>query len=272
MPPKSKIVETSETSSLDALTASVKTMAASVEAMREELATSNLTINNLTTRLVHIENILKTTQAENNHLKKELADSTLESNQLKAKLNSLEQHHRSWSVRVTGLKIPADDESDSNMVKIHLYEQLLKPILEGAVSKNILPTLPTACEILERAHILPAKDKATKSVIARFYCRDMRALIFRLKKEFAPREKARAATRSTSTEGEAPSRPLAARLKYQIYDDLTKFNFQKMKAIGADKRVDQCWSANGQIKYKLVGSQTVSSVRSVFDSIDTILG
>ena len=75
MPPKSKIVETSETSSLDALTASVKTMAASVEAMREELATSNLTINNLTTRLVHIENILKTTQAENNHLKKELADS-----------------------------------------------------------------------------------------------------------------------------------------------------------------------------------------------------
>ena len=61
MPPKSKIVETSETSSLDALTASVKTMAASVEAMREELATSNLTINNLTTRLVHIENILKTT-------------------------------------------------------------------------------------------------------------------------------------------------------------------------------------------------------------------
>ena len=166
MPPKSKIVETSETSSLDALTASVKTMAASVKAMREELATSNLTINNLTTRLVHIENILKTTQAENNHLKKELADSAQESNQLKAKLNSLEQHHRSWSVRVTGLKIPAEDEFDSNMVKIHLYEQLLKPILEGAVSKNILPTLPTACEILERAHILPAKDKATKSVIA----------------------------------------------------------------------------------------------------------
>ena len=110
-------------------------------------------------------------------------------------------------MRVTGLKIPAEDEFDSNMVKIHLYEQLLKPILEGAVSKNILPTLPTACEILERAHILPAKDKATKSVIARFYCRDMRVLIFRLKKEFAPREKARAATRSTSTEGEAPSSP-----------------------------------------------------------------
>ena len=272
MPPKSKPVESPESASpLDALTASVKTMAASIEAMREQLSTSSLTIDNLSTRLAHIESILKVTQAENNFLKKELADSNQESNQLKAKLNSLEQHHRSWSVRVTGLKIPAEDEFDSNMVKVHLYEQLLKPILEGAVSKNILPTLPTACEVIERAHILPAKDKATKSVIARFYCRDMRQLIFKLKKEFAPKEKAGATTRSSSTTGEGPSRPLAARLKYQIYDDLTKVNFQKMKAIGADTRVDQCWSANGQIKFKLVGSQTVKSVKSVFDSIDTIL-
>ena len=60
------------------------------------------------------------------------------------KLNSLEQHHRSWSVCVTGLKIPAEDECDSNLVKIHLYEQFIKPILEGAVSQGILPTLPTA--------------------------------------------------------------------------------------------------------------------------------
>ena len=176
MPPKKSAVDSTEAANpLEALTASVRTMAASIEAMREELSTSSLTINNLSTKMAHIENILNTTQAENNFLKKELADSNLESNQLKAKLNNLEQHHRSWSVRVTGLKIPAEDEFDSNMVKVHLYEQLLRPILEGAVSKHILPTLPTACEIIERAHILPAKEKATKSVIARFYCRDMRS-------------------------------------------------------------------------------------------------
>ena len=145
MPPKAKPTETTETtSSLEALTASVKTMAASVEAMREQLATSNTTIGNLSTRLAHIEDLLKATQSENAALKKELADSAVESDLLKAKLNSLEQHHRSWSVRVTGLKIPAEDECDSNLVKIHLYEQFIKPILEGAVSQGILPTLPTA--------------------------------------------------------------------------------------------------------------------------------
>ena len=274
MPPKAKPTETTETtSSLEALTASVKTMAASVEAMREQLATSNTTIGNLSTRLAHIEDLLKATQSENAALKKELADSAVESDLLKAKLNSLEQHHHSWSVRVTGLKIPAEDECDSNLVKIHLYEQFIKPILEGAVSQGILPTLPTACEIIERAHVLPAKDKAAKPVIARFYCRDMHALILRLKKEFAPRDSARATTRSSSAgAGEGPSRPAAAaRLRYQMYDDLTRINFKKMKAIGDDKRVDQCWSTNGQIKFKLVGSATVKTVKQVFDSIDNII-
>ena len=52
----------------------------------------------------------------------------------------------------------------------------------------ILPSLPLCDEILERAHILPAKDNAVKSIIARFYCRDMRALCFMLRKEFAPKE------------------------------------------------------------------------------------
>ena len=171
--PSKKSTENIETAGpLEALTASVKNMAASVESMREQLLASNTTINNLSTRLAHIETMLKITQAENSALKKELADSALEADHLKAKLNSLEQHLSSWSVRVTGLKIPAEDESDANMVKIHHYEQLLKPILEGAVSQNILPTMPTACEIIERAHVLPAKDKAAKPVIARFYCRE----------------------------------------------------------------------------------------------------
>ena len=71
-----------------------------------------------------------------------------------------------------------------------------------------------------------------------------------------------------------------------MYDDLTRINFKKMKAIGDDKGVDQCWSTNGQIKFKLVdqcwsincqikfklvGSATVKTVKQVFDSIDNII-
>ena len=125
---------------------------------------------------------------------------------------------------------------------------------------------------------MPAKDKAVKPVIARFYCRDMRALIFKLKKEFAPRDQAGATTRTGGggsgaggATGEVHYKPLG-RLRYQIYDDLTRFNFQKMKAIGNDRRVDQCWSTNGQLKFKLVGSDMVKTVKSVYNPIDTIVG
>ena len=138
--------------------------------------------------------------------------------------------------------------------------------MRSAVSNMILPTLPGESEIIERAHVLPAKKDAPKPIIARFYSRDMRALIFKLKKEFAPRETLK--TRSSNQES-GPPRP--ARLRCQIYDDLTRTNFLKMKAIGDDSRVDQCWSANGHLKFKLVGSQQVRSVSSVFASLDEIL-
>ena len=208
MPPKAaKSAEVGPTT-LDDLVATVKALTASSEAMREQLASSTTTINGLSTRLTTIETLLKVTQAENVSLKEELQGSYSEVSNLKSKLNNLEQCQRSWSIRVAGLAIPVADENDSNKVKHHLYENLLKPILAGAVEKMILPSLPLCDEILERAHILPAKDNAVKSIIARFYCRDMRALCFMLRKEFAPKEViTRAATRNSGAQDNSRRRP-----------------------------------------------------------------
>ena len=60
-------------------------------------------------------------------------------------------------------------------------------------------------------------------------------------------------------------------LKTTAGDDLTRTNFLKMKAIGDDKRVHQCWANNGQLKFKLVDSTQVRKVFNVFDSIDQIV-
>jgi hypothetical protein len=58
---------------------------------------------------------------------------------------------------------------------------------------------------------------------------------------------------------------------YQIYDDLTRANFSKMRAISDDSRVDQCWAVNGQLRFKLVNSQVIQKVFSIFDSIEDII-
>ena len=95
----------------------------------------------------------------------------------------------------------------------------------------------------------------------------MRALCFSLREEFAPKE---AVNRTTTRAGGAQetSRP---RFLYQIFDDLTRTNFQKMKALGDDKRVHQCWATNGQLKFRLVDSDIIRKVSNVFDPIHKIV-
>jgi hypothetical protein len=271
MPPKAKPSEADSAppNTIEELVATVKALTANTNAIREQLTTSNNTIKELSRRLTTIEALLQTTQAENKTLKEELSGSYQEHTVLKSKLNHLEQHHRSWSIRAVGLAIPSTDENDNFKVREHLFEKVLKPILAGAVEQGLLPQIPRAEEILERAHILPSKRDGPKPIIARFYCREIRALVFKLKKQYAPRAPA---TETRNTRNGSQSSPSPGKLLYQIFDDLTKTNFLKMKAIGDDNRVEQCWAANGQLKFKLVGNQQVRRVISVFDSIDKIIG
>jgi hypothetical protein len=250
---------------MEELVASVKSLTSVTEALKEQLSASANTINDLNRRLVSIETLLQSTQKENSELKSDLSNSYQEVKSLKTKLNNLEQHHRSWSIRVVGMKIPTADESDNEAVKRHLYSKLIKPILSGAVQKGLLASLPSAEEVLERAHILPTKKDGPKPIIARFYCREIRALIFKLRKEFAPKEEKAPATRSQGNERPRP------RYMHQIYDDLTRANFHKMRAISDDARVDQCWAVNGQLRFKLVNSQEIRKVHSIFDTIDDII-
>jgi len=69
-----------------------------------------------------------------------------------------------------------------------VYDKALLPILKGAVDRGLLHSVPQCEQLLETAHILPARnDSKPKPVIARFYSRNMRNLMFQLKKDFAPK-------------------------------------------------------------------------------------
>jgi hypothetical protein len=276
MPPKAKPFDAQDVS-VEALVVTVRKLTESTDALREQLSTSAATITDLSVRLTNIEALLKITQKENTDLKADLSSSYEETKLLKTKLNNLEQHHRSWSIRVVGLKIPTAEENNNEAVKHHLYNKLLKPILVGAVQKNIISSVPPVEEVLERAHILPSKKDGPKPIIARFYCREIRALIFKLKKEFAPKEETGPTTRRQGSDQQQQQQQqqqnqrARTRFMYQIFDDLTRANFSKMRAISNDSRVDQCWAVNGQLRFRLVDSQDVRKVNSIYDSIEDIL-
>jgi hypothetical protein len=106
---------------------------------------------------------------------------------------------------------------DTMLVMDTVYKKALLPILEGAKAKGLLKKIPEFDEILETAHILPAKDNGRpKPIICRFYSRNMRAMIFRLKQEFAPSNPQPTSRPSTNTHYTPKKSYL-----YPIYEDLT---------------------------------------------------
>jgi hypothetical protein len=208
---------------------------------------------------------------------KQLDDMQAAVSGLELRLNSLEQHHRGWSARVLNISLTEAEEQNPEAVIEQVYQKALLPILEGAARKGKLRDIPAADQVLEVAHVLPGKAGQPKPIIMRFYNRNLRNLIFLHKRDFAPRDPAEGAARRSSQWGAGgrggadggSERP--GRYTYPLYDDLTKLNLNKMRAIQQDERVQACWSVNGQLRFKLRDSDQVRKVISVFDPLDKIL-
>jgi hypothetical protein len=149
-------------------------------------------------------------------------------------------------------------ESSNKAVKKIVYDSLLLPIFKGAVAKGDMMNIPPVENILENAHILPVKGDGKKPVIVRFFEREVRDIVFRNKKEHAPR-------------GRPAHAGQPGRYLFPFFEDLTKTNFAKMRAIAAHESVAACWSSRGNLKYKLKDSEAVRSVHNVFDPIEKIL-
>ncbi len=157
-----------------------------------------------------------------------------------------------------GLPLSAAEEKSSSLVKEKVYNDVIRPILEGAVKEGDIQQVPSnASAVIEMAHPLRAKDGAIKPIIARFYSRETRSLVFRHKKSYAPK---------------LADGPNKGRYKYSLFEDLTALTFSKMRALAADPRVAASWTSHGQIRFRLLDDPTVRKVNSVLDPLDKILG
>jgi hypothetical protein len=219
-------------------------------------------------------------------------------NALENRIIQLEQHHRSWSARALNIPLSKEEETDNTAVANKVYNLLLLPILKGAVDKKLLQYIPTVDQLLETAHILPGKEGEPKPIIMRFYSRNIKEAIFKLKKFYAPREErasgggAAGAARggNDGTVGGAISWAGVAgggergeevepggfegrgRYCFPLYEDLTRATFLKLRALSKDSRVKSAWTVKGQIRFTLVKSpKDIRKVVSLLDPLDIIL-
>ncbi len=145
-----------------------------------------------------------------------------------------------------------------------VHHEVLLPIFKGALQKGLLQSIPSYDQVLETAHILPSAPDKTPPIIARFYSRNIKALIFRLKRDYATKL-------PPSTTTQTKSRPSPPKPAHPFFEDLTTANYRKMKAIANDNRVMSCWSVAGQLRLRLNGEERVRRVHNIYDSIDTII-
>jgi hypothetical protein len=239
------------------------------DAILAELATISAKLTKLDPipdKLDAMETLLAKLSEENAQLKKEIRIRDDEITGLHHRLNAVEQYNRSWSIRINNLAIPPEDESNPKKVMESVYNKLVLPILTGAHQKGAIDVIPSLHEAIETAHILPGKPNSPKPIIARFTSRHLKQTLFTFKKDFSPKIPSPSSSSSSSSSVRGP------RMQFPFYEDLTRDNFLKMKALAADQRVTACWSVGGQLRFRLANSpETVRRVKSVFDSVDTIL-
>jgi hypothetical protein len=240
------------------------TILAKLDSLTEKLEA----LESLPSRITALEKLLQESNDKAASLQAEVSKKDRVISDMKVKMNALEQYNRKWSVRINNIPLPNGEESDTTVVMDAVYKMALLPILEGARSTGLIKKIPEVSELLETAHILPAKDNSRpKPIICRFYSRNMRAMIFRLKKEFAP-------SNPTSSYASATvPRPTPKKTyMYPIYEDLTKDTHSLLQALLKDERTGPVWTVSRNIRYKLAGDTAIRKVSSVYDSVEKILG
>jgi hypothetical protein len=228
----------------------------------DEILEKLASLDAISTKLSNLEKMLVATQAENKQLKETISAQNVKITDLKDRLNSLEQHGRSFSVRVNNLPLDSAEERDPPAVIKKVYEAVFLPILQGAASMQAISSVPSCYDMIEMAHPLPGRSDKPKPIIVRFFNRNLKAVLFKHRKDFAVKAD------PGGQGGQVGQRP---RHLYPFHDDLTKDTYKKMVQLQGDPRVQSCWSAGGSLRYRLVDNPAIKRVASVYMSNDEIL-
>lgn len=211
-------------------------------------------VDTLITKVDSMEAAIRELKTENAALRADLSQKDAVIAVLKDQVNNLEQFNRTSTVRVIGL--PVTRASASGQVNRAVYENLIVPVFQGAVEKGELAVVPPNTAVIEAAYTIPSRAD-TSVVILKFSSVLYRNVFFRYKKEYEQK---------TSIEGSTRERP-----KFPVYEDMTAANNMQFKAFKQHERTTAVWTYGGQIKFRIENSERIYKVRSLSDTVDSII-
>lgn len=147
---------------------------------------------------------------------------------VKMAINNLEQRNRNSSIRVFGLEVDDPTSKCALLTAKLVFNVVIKPILEVAVSKGELQAVPEIFNVIEYAHVIPNKKTSTTPIIIRLQSRIYRTCIFRHKKAVLSSDD------SLNT--------------VFINEDLTTENYRKLQEVKQLPTTLKAWTVSGRIR------------------------
>ena len=229
-------------SKLDSLTATVNNISTVVDDLKVKVESNTTKIEDL--------------KEDYEKFKKETA---AELRSVKNTLNAREQQLRGNTIRL--FNYPTGKDEAAGLLN-RIYDRILRPILAAAKSAGDLTSVPQAHNAVEACYraftqVEPAEGAAPAPIVIRFASRPLKIAVLKHKKQHMPEP----------SEGER----CAGAKRFVMVDDLTPPAHKLLKALQADSRTDKVWSVNGHICFSIPGKKGFKKVRSVFESVDSIL-
>jgi hypothetical protein len=219
--------------------------------------------------------LLRSQGADIAETKKMLADSQAKVAQLESKVSSLEkevkrlketsndrdQATKSRSLRLFGYATSEEETATDGgrVFKNKLYDRIIKPCFNSAKANGELQTVPQFTTAIEKIYRVGKSSNNSRPapIIITFTSEAFRLAVLKNKRTSLPTP--------LVSERDAGIR------RYMLVEDLTPANYNMLKQLHSCEEVEKVWSIEGRIRFKKRGQDTVLKVKSVFDSVDTIV-
>ncbi len=235
----------------------------SIESKLESLQT-NLTA--LTGTVQQLQTSVTANTAANAETRSELAafkeETSREIRALKTTLNRREQQLRATTIRVFHFPTtPGESIENYKNLANRVYDRILRPLMAAAKSGGDLGVVPQIQNTVESCYRVyqgqQAQEGPPPPVIVRLKDNNIKHAIMKYRRRHTP----------LPSEAEQA----AGTTRFVIVEELTPPAHKLMQELKKNSRVEKVWSVNGQLHYTGTGRSGYIKVRSVFDSIETIL-
>ena len=234
----------------------------SFDTLEKKIDNLDSKFNDLSTTVNTLNTTVASHTSEIAEIRAELAKNKEDIRSLKVSHNNREQRLRACTLRLFNFPTaPGESVDNYKPLAAKVYDRIIRPALSAAKGAGDIGTLPQQQNAMEACFRVfspqgPVPPTTSPPVIIRLVSMAVKTAVMKHRRAVP-----------LPSEGE---RAVGIR-RFVLVEDLTPDTHSLLKALQADSRTEKAWSVNGNIMFTRPGVVGVKKVRSVFDSLDTIL-